>query len=461
MQKLWFLVVILFLVSCVVPSPLEVELETTAVGPVEVGSGFRRTVILNAIGATLYFEAYNPATGKELWKSDGTNAGTVLVKDIVPGPGDALPRGITEVNGTILFSVYKRIGGGPSSSVELWKTDGSAQGTVLVKVINPSDPTVQPISLITNVNGTAYFTADDGVHGDELWKSDGTTTGTRMVKDINPGAEGSRVYEPVHVNGTLYFPATKAGFGRELWKSDGTAAGTRMVRNINPNGDGVNYEIAAVGDTVFFAADNGVSGKELWKSDGTAAGTVLVKDVSSGGDSSYPESFIVLNDTLLYSAYDKPFPEKRKLWKSDGTAAGTVLLKDITLEGNITAAHFIMNATLYFAASDSTYGEELWKSDGSAQGTVLVRDIYPGAKSSSPYDLIGINNTLYFSARNETFGKEFWKSDGTTSGTRLVKDMNPGTSSSNFNQLTNLNGTLFFTLKQSGIPGYTLWKYVP
>ena len=59
-----------------------------------------------------------------------------------------------------------------------------------------------------NVNGTLFFDANDGTHGDELWKSDGTAAGTVMVKDINPGAGSSSVGQMVNVGGTLFFAAT-------------------------------------------------------------------------------------------------------------------------------------------------------------------------------------------------------------------------------------------------------------
>src|SRR6516162_3732493 len=123
--------------------------------------------------------------------SNGTTAGTVLVKDINPGPGSA----ITTPN---------PLPGG-------------------------DDPKV-----MVDLNGTLLFAANDGVHGTELWKSDGTAAGTSLVKDINPGSAGSYPYDFVKVNGTLFFAANDGTHGKELWKSDGTAAGTGMVADINP-----------------------------------------------------------------------------------------------------------------------------------------------------------------------------------------------------------------------------------
>src|SRR5262245_29423240 len=138
------------------------------------------------------------------------------------------------------------------------------------------------------IGSTAYFTAEDGVHGIELWKSDGTAAGTMLVKDIIPGSASS-VTEPsflTNVNGTLFFTASDGTHGRELWKSDGTAAGTVLVKDIvagsGSSGPGL---LANVNGTLFFRAFDAKRGSELWKSDGTAAGTTLVKDIKpkSGG----------------------------------------------------------------------------------------------------------------------------------------------------------------------------------
>jgi ELWxxDGT repeat protein len=177
---------------------------------------------------------------------------------------------------------------------------------------------------LTNVDGTLYFEANDGAHGQELWKSDGTAAGTLMVKDINPGSSGSEPYDLTNVNGTLYFDANDGTDGFELWKSDGTAAGTVMVKDIDPgSGSSAPFNLTNVNDTLYFAADDGTDGTELWKSDGTTAGTVMVKDIVPGSGSSSPFDLAAVNGAVEFYAFDGT---STGLFRSDGTAAGTIEL---------------------------------------------------------------------------------------------------------------------------------------
>jgi ELWxxDGT repeat protein len=131
------------------------------------------------------------------------------------------------------------------------------------------------------LNGSAFFPANDGVHGTELWKSDGTAAGTVMVKDIQPGIGSSTPVDITSVNGLLFFAADDGASGMELWKSDGTEAGTVRIKDINlganPSMNGSGALFTACGGVVYFPATNGTHGVELWKTDGTLAGTVMLR----------------------------------------------------------------------------------------------------------------------------------------------------------------------------------------
>ena len=142
-----------------------------------------------------------------------------------------MPAQLTNVNGTLFFRAD-----GPGTRFELWKSDGSLAGTVLVKDINPGNNDSNPSNL-TNVDGILYFSANDGVNGGELWKSDGTAAGTVLVKDIRAGSLGSTTGPFTNVGGTLYFTANDGVNGSELWKSDGTASGTVRISDVSSNNE--------------------------------------------------------------------------------------------------------------------------------------------------------------------------------------------------------------------------------
>ena len=218
-----------------------------------------------------------------------------MIKDINPagmGLGDS--QNIVELNGVVLFTASDG-----SHGYELWKTDGTEAGTSMVKDINPGSDSSSVRSGIV-IGGTYFFEARDGGYNYELWKSDGTEAGTTLVKDINPGASGSRLKEMVEFNGVLYFRASDGAHGDELWKSDGTEAGTVMVKDIYPGTtSGSPDELTVANDILFFEArDNNTHYYELWKTDGTEVGTVPL-DVPRLGRT------VVLADAICFEvAYD-------------------------------------------------------------------------------------------------------------------------------------------------------------
>src|SRR5438552_4172979 len=81
-------------------------------------------------------------------------------------------------------------------------------------------------------NGATYFSANDGYYGAELWRTDGTASGTVLVRDIYVGPLPSYPGNFVACNGVLFFTARTLTAGHELWRTDGTSTGTTLVRDI-------------------------------------------------------------------------------------------------------------------------------------------------------------------------------------------------------------------------------------
>lgn len=412
-----------------------------------------------------YFEATESytTTGSEIWKSDGTQAGTVLLKDIATGTLTSYPRYLTDVNGTLFFRACTD---NNNYTYELWKSDGSSAGTVMVKDIVPGVNGSDPHELIS-FKDKLYFVADDEINGPELWMSDGTLAGTVMVKDIYPGSSGSDPKYLTVYNDNLYFQAN-AGYsggniGPTLWKSDGTTAGTVPVKNTG--GPSYPENLTVSNNQLFFSASSTL-GRELWKSDGTVAGTMMVKDINPNtSGSSMPRKLTDVNGTLFFWATDGV--NGFELWKSDGTIGGTILVKDINPGSansevtynpdDFTCAN--LGNILFFRANNGTNGEELWKSDGTSAGTVMVKDINPGSGESGIYSMIGFNGKLYFQAKasNNEYA-ELWSSDGTSSGTTMVMDICQGSSCGSLPYAFHVyNSNLYFSASNSS-QGRELWQ---
>jgi len=187
-------------------------------------------------------------------------------------------------------------------------SDGTEAGTVLVKDINPAGTAASFRLLARQPDGSwrqAVLHGRRRAHGNELWESDGTEAGTVLVKDINPGSSygfpaGSSPNNLTAVGGALYFTAADGVSGPRAVEVRRHESGTALVRTFNPGRRG-SYPayLTAVGGKLFFAAGDGVSGRELWKSDGTESGTALVKDINPGSSYGFPADSSLRNLTAV------------------------------------------------------------------------------------------------------------------------------------------------------------------
>ncbi|MBA4852222.1 ELWxxDGT repeat protein [Emticicia sp. BO119] len=405
---------------------------------------------LTAVNDILYFTAYdtNNEHGEELWRSDGTKAGTFMVKDIKPGSASSDIIQLLNVNGTLYFAAKDA-----NYIYRLWKSDGTEQGTVMV------NSTVSFANTMTHVNGTIFFSSTTDEYGTELWKSDGTTGGTSLVKDLNPGSGNAFINNLTNINGTLYFTTSHNNFWA-LWKSDGTEEGTEIVKQVD-SPYAIMQSLTNVNGSLFLIIDDTVHGGELWKSDGTTAGTEMVKDINTGVEGSIINSMVAVGDILYFSAYTDTYG--RELWRSDGTESGTKIVKDIYMGFADSNAMMFVNVdgTLYFGADDGEHGRELWKSDGTPEGTVMLKEIMGGYEGGAIYYLAVANGIVYFTASNSEEPIQLWKSNGTSEGTVLLKSIAPGSDYMGIEYMTDVNGKLYFKASasvNSNIYNSTLWS---
>jgi len=349
----------------------------------------------------VFFDANDGTHGTELWVTDGTAAGTSMVKDIDPGAGSSGPDYITPLgNGEVLFSAIDGTDGR-----ELWVTNGTAAGTSMVEDIYPGPYSSYPSGITPLGNGEAVFQPDNDNGGraqsSQLWVTNGTAAGTSVVTNFSPAG-----FLPTNLgngfiaalgNGEAVFAGNDGTHGTELWVTNGTAVGTSMVKDIYLGaGSSAPQDITAIGNgEAMFQALTPAYGWELWVTNGTAAGTSMVKDINPGGANSLPQDITPLgNGEALFTANDGT--GAWGLWVTNGTAAGTSMIPDVYptgFEGDAITA--IGNGEALFTATDGATGAELWETNGTAAGTSIVADI-PG--SSSFIDTGFVPNVTCFSA---------------------------------------------------------------
>lgn len=370
------------------------------------------------IGDTLFFAASDGVHGRELWRSDGTEAGTRMVKDINPSGDSSFWRTAYDADGILLFFVDDGVHGG-----ELWRSDGTEAGTTQVKEINPVGSSVSAtsssfgFSMDLGASGTLLFNADDGVHGTELWRSDGSEAGTEMVKDIDPfGTSAPPGF--LYAGGIpLYFYASDGVHGIELWRSDGTEVGTKLLMDVEPGSkSGGPSPLQDVNGTLYFPSRFTFTSEcdfkfeedcplsfELYMTNGTEAGTGSV-----GQFESHPTQGVPPTQLTLAGLGDKHlFATAAKFWVIDPVLQRANLIAD----GLEVHRLLSLGSAAVASAEEPSGGEELWISDGTSVGTKLLKDIYPGPNGSVPQQFIRAGSTVFFTADDGVHARELWALD--------------------------------------------------
>ncbi|MES1240574.1 MAG: ELWxxDGT repeat protein [Acidobacteriota bacterium] len=379
------------------------------------------------LGSAVLFGADDGVTGRELWRSDGTEAGTWLVADLCQPSCSGNPRSYGLTGRSYFFRAADA-----DTFESLWATDGTPAGTFQL-----TDRSMRIEDVRARIGNILYFVAWDGSHGEELWRSDGTPAGTYRITDLLPGPDSSAPRWLTVFKGSLWFSAFGPA-GGALWRTDGTAAGTAMVKDPVPAFPENNRPewLRVVGGRLVFVAPTRQQAGALWSSDGTARGTEPLRGVFTAGFTAFLD-FSAQGGRLYFIAEDTD--KGQELWVTDGTAQGTRRLTNLPQKRAFIGDTYFLSLPrtglgnrFVFAAFEGKRGIEPWITDGTPKGTRLLKDLCPGACSG----LLQVweraqPGRLYLTATDGTRGAEPWVTDGTAAGTRLVKDLCPGSCDSN------------------------------
>ena len=423
--------------------------------------------VIGSVGARAMWLADDFSRGGDLWLSDGTPAGTVALGDFSPGfeNTSSSPAAMARLGTALLFmgqdgagrqnlfttdgtaagstllkggfyGVKTLVTTGPrawfvSASNQLWTTDGTAVGTVLLRTIGAASTFGDTIYSLTLVGDRLFFLAFDTATAWEPWVSDGTAAGTRQLTGLIPNATGVSIRTLFSLNGALHFWLASST-GAALWKTNGTAAGTTLIYDVLSS-----QPFKFTTGALHFAAN----GNKVWVSDGTTAGSRALTAGTTTSEVLRLEALgaqailFVLNENAGGRADDVA-----EVWVTDGTQAGTRFVSALGRPAVSNAAYYwatlvntaVVGTRLVFPFTSATTGTDLWVTDGTAAGTHALRDLDGVGRADVAFngDFVSAGGFVYFGASDGLSGAELWKTDGTSAGTTRVADLVPGTGSS-------------------------------
>ena len=374
----------------------------TALGTQEVLPALRvpQDAELALIGSTVIVPAGDAMTGFELYGiQDGTHT---KLAELVPGPADGTIDLWSIFDGVLWFTADV-----PSTSGrELWRTDGTPAGTFLAADISPGRRSSSP-GFLSATPGGMRFTADDGQHGREIWQVS-AGEGANLIRDISTATGSGLPKNLSPVGSKLFFTADDGDHGRELWVSDGSSAGTRLVVDIFPGDLGAEpVHLTALNGQIYFHANDG-SSSELWRSDGSAAGTVKLSQFGAGTE----HRTLFTDGTFLYSA--AVTENALTIWRSAGVAGDEESIA--TLPGSDFGSQvglYAVGGEIFLDASvQATVGGvfeyQIRRLDDSTTGSSLI---YSQAMPDILHDirLREFNGALYFQTGSAAGPTTLWK----------------------------------------------------
>jgi ELWxxDGT repeat protein len=351
-----------------------------------------------------------------------TPAATQLT-DIMPGIWGSYPLNITPSGQTLFFSADNGHG------YELYSSDGTTAGTKLVKDIKPGLGGSNPTSFRAAGNGVVFFTANDGT-GEILWRSDGTAAGTFKAVGLPPGTDHASGGEVAGLNGELVFVTRTVNTPNRVawWKTDGvTNALLKDFGNELADYAGRSPAVKRVGDKLEMTWQTVTGLTVVWETDGTAAGTKvqqqnLTANSPTTGHVALQVGAQVAPGQFVFASDAQP-GQKSSVWVGDGqSSASRQLLK--VFDGVYANYVQAINGKAFFSTATGVNPQPadagLWETDGTAAGT--KKFVLP-AGAGRVMDFYAYGDKLMIHVldphptRPGTSKLAWYVSDGTTAGT--------------------------------------------
>ncbi len=390
---------------------------------------------------------YNPTFGVEPWISDGTNEGTFMLKDVNPGASNSLFSNDAFSNDTLLY--FLAFSESSNNVVNLWRTDGSINGTYFIDSLGPNYPNKYYEEAIFYKGEFYYFVSNQSYK--TLYATDGSPKKPRKVYSFTDSNYVSRSSIKIF-NNQLYFYGYDNKHGAELWTTDGTTAGTKLVFDLNtgPNSSKFNNgQLLSCQNKLFFVAQRySQEGYELFYINKQSNEPWLLKDFTPLSNKSSQITLIEGNDSFFLFNVLNSAPAET--YVSDGNWSNTRKFHapkepDPNPYHYTYGVHKTKNFTLVTSYTSAT-GAELFKSDQQFNNLGLLRDINPGIGNSingNYTKIFEVGKKAYFLGFNFMLGNDIWVTDGTSDSTLIYLEF-AGNNQTMSDILHQWNNRLFF-----------------
>lgn len=383
----------------------------------------------------LFFNITNP----DIWLTDGTMVGT---RFITTAPDVRLKTEIVSVDTLIYF-----VADSPFDDVgQLWRFDGTEDGTFPLTNFNPGSPFVAPVGLVP-YKDKLYFAASSNTYNYELYATNGSVEGTSLFYEFEPGIRGGDPGDLQVYNDTLFFRAFNSTIGTEIWYTDGI--NTEVYADLSPGaGEAKLFNLDIGGSVSFFSRLDTNNVGSLWRTDFSPEGTFKIRDYFLPGATSVygrGKNLFFEDEGLCYFIAADSLTG-RELWVTDGTREDTKIVGEVysgSEEAEITSLSSF-GQYVYLIGNGNKVGKEIWTATKD-QGIDLVLDVNNTEESSFPviFDTTALGDIL-FSAVGECVGRELYVSSGTAPSTNLVKDIQRGIGFSNIREGFSYQGKRYF-----------------